>query len=178
MKRIAMPAILAATVLVAGFFAFSPVEQASTVHTQVQSDIKDNRNTVVTVPLDGLLSGPFVVMDVTTPGEAEEVHIAVTAATASEDGDCGADDGPANMQVLVGEAPGLDNLAGTLDRTQIEAGTNGTDTHDVCIFHGTFTADDVTDDQITDIAIFNNGSSTGNPFAEQEMVTVSATIKD
>lgn len=32
MKNIAIPAILAATVLVAGMFAFAPIEKASTVH--------------------------------------------------------------------------------------------------------------------------------------------------
>ena len=36
MNKLAIPAILAATVLVAGIFAFMPVEQASTVHTVVQ----------------------------------------------------------------------------------------------------------------------------------------------
>ena len=33
MNKLAIPAILTATVLMAGMFAFSPVEQASTVHT-------------------------------------------------------------------------------------------------------------------------------------------------
>ena len=32
MNKIAIPAILVATVMVAGMFAFMPVEQASTVH--------------------------------------------------------------------------------------------------------------------------------------------------
>ena len=36
MKKLAIPAILAATIMVAGLFAFAPVEQASTVH-QLQS---------------------------------------------------------------------------------------------------------------------------------------------
>ena len=35
MNKLAIPAILAATILVTGFFAFSPVEKASTVHTTV-----------------------------------------------------------------------------------------------------------------------------------------------
>ena len=39
MNKIAIPAILVATVMVAGMFAFAPVEQASTVHTTVSSDI-------------------------------------------------------------------------------------------------------------------------------------------
>ena len=36
MNKLAIPAILAATVMVAGIFAFMPVEQASTVHIQIQ----------------------------------------------------------------------------------------------------------------------------------------------
>jgi len=36
MNKLTIPAILAATVMVAGIFAFMPVEQASTVHTTVQ----------------------------------------------------------------------------------------------------------------------------------------------
>ena len=35
MKKLAIPAILVATVMVAGIFAFMPVEQASTVHTTI-----------------------------------------------------------------------------------------------------------------------------------------------
>jgi len=37
MNRLTIPAILAATVLVAGIFAFMPIEQASTVHTTIQA---------------------------------------------------------------------------------------------------------------------------------------------
>lgn len=39
MKKYAIPTILLATVLVAGFFAFTPVYQASTVHTTIGTDI-------------------------------------------------------------------------------------------------------------------------------------------
>lgn len=35
MKKIVIPAILAATILVAGMFAFMPVQKASTVHTSI-----------------------------------------------------------------------------------------------------------------------------------------------
>lgn len=41
MKAVIIPAILAATVLVAGIFAFMPVEKASTVHTTIQSSISN-----------------------------------------------------------------------------------------------------------------------------------------
>ena len=46
MNKLAIPAILAATVLVAGIFAFSPVEQASTVHLTISSDISGAPTTV------------------------------------------------------------------------------------------------------------------------------------
>jgi len=39
MNKLAIPAILTAAVLVAGIFAFMPVEQASTVHTTIVTDI-------------------------------------------------------------------------------------------------------------------------------------------
>lgn len=37
MNKLAIPAILVAIVMVAGIFAFSPIEQASTVHTTIQN---------------------------------------------------------------------------------------------------------------------------------------------
>jgi len=37
MNKILIPALLVATVMVAGMFAFAPVEQASTVHTTIQA---------------------------------------------------------------------------------------------------------------------------------------------
>jgi len=57
MKKLAIPAILAATVMVAGIFAFMPVEQASTVHASgtitIESDadidtILTNTGTILT----------------------------------------------------------------------------------------------------------------------------------
>ena len=38
MNKLAIPAILAATVMVAGLFAFAPVQTASTVHNTVTED--------------------------------------------------------------------------------------------------------------------------------------------
>ena len=40
MKQIIIPIILAATVIIAGFFAFSPIEEATTVHTLIVADIQ------------------------------------------------------------------------------------------------------------------------------------------
>lgn len=39
MKKIVIPAVLAATILVAGMFAFMPVQKASTVHTGLSSGV-------------------------------------------------------------------------------------------------------------------------------------------
>ncbi|GFN40476.1 MAG: hypothetical exported protein [Marine Group I thaumarchaeote] len=39
MNKLTVPAILVATVMVAGIFAFMPVQQASTVHTTITTDI-------------------------------------------------------------------------------------------------------------------------------------------
>jgi len=39
MNKLTIPAILVATVMVAGIFAFMPVQQASTVHTTITADI-------------------------------------------------------------------------------------------------------------------------------------------
>ena len=39
MNKLAIPSILAATVLIAGIFAFMPVEKASTVHTGINERI-------------------------------------------------------------------------------------------------------------------------------------------
>ena len=50
-RKLAIPAILAATVLVAGIFAFMPIEQASTIHTTVIDDLQTQ---VIT-------AGPFTV---------------------------------------------------------------------------------------------------------------------
>jgi len=37
MNKLAIPAILAIIVIIAGIFAFSPVEKAATVHTTIQN---------------------------------------------------------------------------------------------------------------------------------------------
>ena len=47
MIKIALPILLAGIVMIAGIFAFMPVEQASTVHTTIATDI-DNQNRAMT----------------------------------------------------------------------------------------------------------------------------------
>lgn len=53
MNRLVIPSILAATVLVAGFVAFMPVEKASTVHTTIAANVEDTpRSITVTTDTD------------------------------------------------------------------------------------------------------------------------------
>jgi len=40
MNKLAIPAILVAVIMVAGIFAFSPVEQASTVHGSISTEVQ------------------------------------------------------------------------------------------------------------------------------------------
>lgn len=58
MTQLAIPVILAATIMVAGIFAFMPVEQASTVHTTI--------GVLNTATADGvsLLTGPVALLDI------------------------------------------------------------------------------------------------------------------
>lgn len=58
MNKLVIPAILAATVLVAGMFAFMPVERATTVHTAILAGIRD----VNTVDLNGLPVNSAIVL--------------------------------------------------------------------------------------------------------------------
>ena len=50
-RKLTIPAILAATLLVAGIFAFMPVEQASTVHTTIINNLQTQ----------AITAGPFTV---------------------------------------------------------------------------------------------------------------------
>ena len=52
MNKLAIPSILAATVLVAGIFAFMPVEKASTVHTGLGSQLTEIKADVNAMRMD------------------------------------------------------------------------------------------------------------------------------
>ena len=83
MNKFAIPVILAATVMVAGMFAFIPVEQASTVHTTVQGsqegviirsdngvNISDNDTVVIDCDNDFILQDTL--WSLTDPGRGRE----------------------------------------------------------------------------------------------------------
>ena len=82
MNKLTIPTILAATVMVAGIFAFMPVEQASTVHTTLATAAD---NTVLTTDI-GDASGAAIGGSITAGIEAIETQIAtmVTTGNAAE----------------------------------------------------------------------------------------------
>jgi len=189
MKKYAIPIILTAVVLVAGIFAFMPVQQASTVHTTVAS--ASSGLTTVTYSLDGLPdTSTLVLIDATYPGQITSAHITATLPSDSTgDGVCDAGDAPvAAINLLVGVAPAtLGDLAddAAFANTGIEASAldlNGDgDTTDAgelsCVYHATVTApstiDGVALTSITDIAI---QIGTAGPMPDDSSVTITATI--
>ena len=60
MNKLAIPAILVATVMVAGIFAFIPVEQASTVHDTITADLELKVATTEIATLDAVDEGDDV----------------------------------------------------------------------------------------------------------------------
>ena len=94
MNKLAIPAILAATVMVAGLFAFAPVEQASTVHTGTGSQLG---LIIVTDSGTGITDGDRIVFDCDKDFTVREILFTVTnletVTSNSEVIDLGADDG-------------------------------------------------------------------------------------
>ena len=72
MKKFAIPAILVATVMVAGVFAFMPVEQASTVHTTGTMTLNDDSITAAKIANNAI-------------GATEIANAAIDAATFAAD---------------------------------------------------------------------------------------------
>jgi len=76
MNKLAIPAILVATVMVAGLFAFAPVEQASTVH---QSGVNTSVRDSVSITFDDdflILTGDaYVLMDFAGIGGTSDVEV-------------------------------------------------------------------------------------------------------
>ena len=183
MNKLTIPAILVATVMVAGIFAFMPVQQASTVHTTIiASALKGGL--AVTYSLDGVVGDGAtavnqVLIDSTNIGNIDEGHFAAVLPNADDTCNAG-DNPPANMQLLVGQA-GVelndDVLAAT--NTGLTAGpdvTFGGATVAMCIFHGSF--DDVADtdnDLITDVVFVMN---TNDAMPDNSQITVAVDLLD
>ncbi len=130
MKKIVIPAILAATVLVAGMFAVMPVQKASTIHTTIIAAVVGKRLVGENAMLNGLPSLELFPFVDTTPHHILSAHITITDATSS----CVAGDAaPTNVAVAVGIAGGiLINVMGASTNTGIGSTTQ-------CVFHITVT---------------------------------------
>lgn len=82
MNKIVVPSILIMTVLVAGIFAFMPIEKATTVHTSLATDI-DDQNRVMTwtiesgaanyviIPTGNSITGTAILSNIDGPGTCE-----------------------------------------------------------------------------------------------------------
>lgn len=86
MRKIIIPTILAATVLIAGIFAFMPVQKASTVHTAIIAALSSTAVgaggiTSASIATDAIGSDELAASGVT------EINAAVLAALADQDGD-------------------------------------------------------------------------------------------
>jgi branched-chain amino acid transport system substrate-binding protein len=170
MNKLTIPSILAATVLIAGIFAFMPVEKASTLHTgleakleavenEIKGEINKNKFFLETVNLSDLDDGTTVVVADTTPHGMGQVHIAATLPVADVGTDGCTDEEPL-VDVKAGKAPNLDIVLTGAHNTGIEGRTdfdpNGVEfgaTDDMCVFHRTITVANVDADSLTNIVV-------------------------
>ena len=172
MNKLVIPSILAATVLIAGIFAFMPVERASTVHTgleakmeavenAIKGEINKNRFFLETVNLSDLDAGTTVVVADTTPHGMGQVHIAATLPVADVGAD-GCDDQEPLVDVKAGQAPNLDIVltgahnTGIAGRADFDEGNDDNpflNNADMCVFHRTITVANVGADLLTDIVV-------------------------
>jgi len=83
MNKFAIPTILIATVMVAGMFAFMPVEQASTVHTTIVAEISGASVIVSSDTISDTFSGAatvrhWVVLESTVPFTIRDIEVRST----------------------------------------------------------------------------------------------------
>ena len=179
MNKIAIPAILVATVMVAGMFAFMPVEQASTVHTSAatqQASMKilqgedttavaaanDNDEAQITIQArDAAAAGvPFTIKSIivcaTTSDDAGAAGDVLTE-TLTIDGDAIlAEGGGALTQVSIADG---DTITACVDIVAAIEGANAGDIGDISSDGGTvvFGVDlvefDTTPDQINSVKV-------------------------
>ncbi len=176
MKKLAIPAILAATIMVAGAFAFMPVEQASTVHNSVIDSLQETALLVaenspsqkvvaITYNLEGLPDGiPVVLFDGTNVNNIESGHIVATLPTQEDGGgDCSVDETPASHILL--EIGAVDNESGDDIVVNVApfAESVGLGDGTLCVFHFDINADELLAGGlsgaggVTDVAIINDG---------------------
>jgi len=146
MNKLIIPAILATTILVAGMFAFMPVQKASTVHRSLGSAQQgfaiNGIDLIDATDNDAIGPGEFLLLSDTTP-IAVDAHIALVSPC---DGLAG--DADPSYTVLAGVAPAL-TVRITAANLVAPLSTVGSadDTFDgICTYHV-----DITD--VTDIAL-------------------------
>jgi len=193
MNKLTIPAILVATVMVAGIFAFMPVEKASTVHDTIILAITDGKVVQVTVPLsEG--DGTYVILDVSdVTNGIESIHIAATLPdNDGNNSDCTGDDIAAGVQILAGVAStNLDNILGAgleITNTGLLSVRDFSGDVDMCIFHGDLTlaelqAIDATHTTITDIAVvipadIDTATPDNQANDPSSMITVTAVLEE
>ena len=122
MNKLTIPAILVATVMVAGIFAFMPVEQASTIHTSAvflgnQNTFKTATDTVAAA------TGTVVTIDLDAPFKIVSISFQCTSVTNSGDAETTTCDAGEDMDVLSFVRDG-ETTAQTITVTDL-AGING-----------------------------------------------------
>ena len=198
MNKLTIPSILAATVLIAGIFAFMPVEKASTVHTSleakmtavenaVKGEIQNNKFFLETVNLNGVRDGSIVVVADSTPHGMGQVHIAATLPVADNGADGCTDEEPL-ADVLAGQAGvALDKVltgahnTGIAGRANFDTDDQGTDMAfpndaDMCVFHRTITVANVDANLLTDIVVRGNSTQTQTEATDPSSLPIDAFI--
>ena len=135
MNKLTIPAILVATVMVAGIFAFMPVEKASTVHTTITASTADIIQVVGTCSAADVSADCDLTVDIaaTTPFTILGVRLAAGGTfTGNEDIGTGA-------LVVNGDTTTIDPADDLTDTQDVV--TPGGDFASVAVGAGTITAD-------------------------------------
>lgn len=86
-----IPAILTATVLLAGFFAFSPIEQASTVHTTIIAATSGVACATESVTLSGAPDDDIITFNFADPIVLKSIFVEATTTFVAGDDEWGLD---------------------------------------------------------------------------------------
>jgi len=127
MNKITIPVILVATVMVAGAFAFMPVEQATTVHTTIISNVEDQPRSITVTTDVGAVTQDNEVVVVLDAGDA---FVGTAILSSAGAGACSLQDASDDV-LLAGIADAVTNdvigndgtTAGFLDAENVELDT-------------------------------------------------------
>jgi len=170
MKKFAIPAILVATVMVAGMFAFMPVEQASTVHDTVIDSVATTSqgfriNGIDLIQDNGAIEpGEFILLSDTTD-VGTDGHIALANVP------CDSDSDPA-YTIITGEAPVFTTLITAADVVVAlsAVGEGNNDFDGLCTYHDDYV--DETDIALTKIVIDGVSEAADDPLDQTASVTI------